>query len=122
MIPPSMSFIMIGILTQTSIGKLFIAGILPGVSQAIFYMITIFIMCRINPSLGPRSKNLPLKEKLTSLPLLWPIIVLFVIVMGGLYMGIFTPSESAAVGAFGALTIGLVRRELPPSGIWELYK
>lgn len=119
MIPPSMAFVIIGIITGTSIGKLFIAGILPGISQILFYFITIFILCRINPNYGPSSPSIPFKEKATSLTRTWPIIILFLLVMGGLYMGIFTPSESAAVGASGALIIGLSRRQLSGARLWS---
>lgn len=91
MIPPSMPFVMFGIITGTSIGKLFIAGILPGVTQIIFYWITIYILCKINPSLGPASAKTPFKQQIASLSLTWPIIVLFFVVMGGIYMGVFYP-------------------------------
>ncbi len=119
MIPPSMPFVTYGILTGTSIGKLFMAGIFPGITQLIFYFIVIYIMCRFNPSLGPASPNLPLKQKVASVTLAWPIVTLFVLVMGGIYMGVFTPTESGAIGAFGALLIGLSRRQFTASGLWH---
>ncbi len=77
MIPPSMPFVMYGILTGTSIGKLFMAGILPGISQVIFYWITIYILCRMNPSLGPASVKFTYKERAKSFVLTWPIVLLF---------------------------------------------
>ncbi len=117
MIPPSIPFVSYGILTSTSIGKLFIAGILPGITQLLFYAITIYIMCRINPSLGPASTNLPFKQKVTSLSIAWPIAILFLLVMGGIYMGVFTPTESGAIGAVGALLIGLSRKKFTASGL-----
>lgn len=118
MIPPSLPFITYGILTETSIGKLFIAGIIPGITQVIFYFIAIYIMCRLNPSLGPASPNLKFKEKITSSASVWPIALLFIIVIGGIYMGVFTPTESGAIGALGAFLIGLSRRKVNASGLW----
>jgi C4-dicarboxylate transporter DctM subunit len=115
MIPPSIQFIIIGILTEVSIGKLFMAGIIPGITQVLFYIITIFIMCRIKPSLGPAAINLPMKEKVATLRLTWPVILLFVIVIGGIYGGIFSAQEAGAVGAFGALVVGIARRQLSRS-------
>jgi C4-dicarboxylate transporter DctM subunit len=112
MIPPSVAFIIIGILTEVSIGKLFIAGILPGISQILFYWATIYIMCKRNPSLGPASLNLPLKEKVETLWLTWPVILLFGLVIGGIYAGVFTATEAGAIGAFGALIVALGRRSL----------
>jgi len=112
MIPPSVAFIMIGILTEVSIGKLFIAGILPGISQVVFYWATIFIMCRLNPSMGPAAIKLPLKQKVGTLGLTWPVILIFGLVVGGIYGGIFTATEAGAIGAFGALVVGLARRQL----------
>jgi C4-dicarboxylate transporter, DctM subunit len=119
MIPPSMPFVMYGILTGTSIGKLFIAGILPGITQIIFYWITIYILCRINPSLGPASVKFTYKERAKSFTLTWPIFLLFLIVMGGIYTGVFTASEAAAIGAFGALLIGVGRKEITTSSAWQ---
>ena len=112
LIPPSIGFILYGILTEVSIGKLFMAGIIPGILQAVFYIGTIWISCRIKPSLGPAGPKLSLREKTSSLFLTWPIILLFLIVIGGIYMGIFTPTEAAAVGAFGAIVITLITRRL----------
>ncbi len=122
MIPPSIPFVMYGIITGTSIGKLFIAGILPGITQIIFYFLTIFVMCRFNPEIGPASTNVPFRQKITSLGMTWPIMSLFVLVMGGIYMGVFTPSESGAIGAAGALLIGLSRKQMTTSGIWSSLK
>ena len=116
MIPPSIQFIVIGILTEVSIGKLFLAGILPGMTQALFYIIAIYIMCRISPRLGPAAPNLPIKEKVQTLKLTWPVVFLFIVVIGGIYAGIFTAQEAGAIGAFGALLIGLLRRQMSRQG------
>jgi len=105
LIPPSMPFIFYALLTGESIGKLFIAGIIPGVIQVILFMIIPFAMCTRNPSLGPAGPRTSLKQKVVSLKGIWPTLVLFIVVIGGLYAGIFTATESAAVGAGGALLI-----------------
>ncbi|MFH1647839.1 MAG: TRAP transporter large permease [Chloroflexota bacterium] len=119
LIPPSMGFILIGILTQMSIGKLFIAGIIPGIICVGFYIVTIYIMCKINPSIGPASPKTTLKQKIGSFRLTWPVLALFLLVIGGIYGGIFTPTEAGGIGAFGALVISLVRRQIDKTGIWE---
>jgi len=112
LIPPSIAFIIYAGLTEESIGKLFIAGIIPGIMEAVFYMITIFIMCKIKPELGPPGPSATLKEKILSLKDTWGILTLFILVMGGIYGGIFTPTEAAGVGAFGALALGLIKKKL----------
>ncbi len=119
MIPPSMGFILIGILAQLSIGKLFLAGIIPGLICVVTYMLTISILCRINPQLGPPSPKTTLKEKVGSLKLTWPVLTLFVLVIGGIYGGIFTPTEAGGIGAFGAIIISLVRKQLDRTGFFE---
>lgn len=119
LIPPSMGFVLIGILTELSIGKLFIAGIIPGILEAAFYIITIFILVKLNPSVAPASVKTTWKEKSSSLKLTWPVFVLFVLIMGGIYGGIFTPTEAGGIGAFGALIIGLAKRQLGIHSIWE---
>lgn len=108
MIPPSMGFILYGILTQESIGKLFMAGIIPGILQILFYVVVIFFLCRFNPSLGPAGPKASFREKLSSLKLTWPMFLLFLLVMGGIYGGWFTPTEAGAVGAFGAIVISVI--------------
>ncbi|MDD1753625.1 MAG: TRAP transporter large permease subunit [Methanotrichaceae archaeon] len=107
MIPPSISFIIYGIVTNQSIGTLFVAGILPGVILSLASMIYVYIVCRRNPSLGPQGPSTVFKEKLMSLRLTWPAIVLFIVVIGGIYSGIFTPNEGGGVGLAGAFIIGL---------------
>ncbi len=119
LIPPSMGFVLIGILTELSIGRLFMAGIIPGILEALFYVITIMLMCRFSPKLAPASIKTTWKEKGTSVKLTWPILLLFVLIMGGIYGGIFTPTEAGGIGAFGALAIGLAKRQLGLHGIWD---
>jgi C4-dicarboxylate transporter DctM subunit len=119
LIPPSMGFILIGILTEISIGKLFIAGIIPGILEIVFYIITIFILCRFNPKLGPAGPKTTVKHKIGSLRLTWPVVILFVLIIGGIYRGVFTAAEAGAIGAFGALLISLAKRQLTRASFVE---
>ena len=112
LIPPSIPFVIYAQLTEESVGKLFFAGIIPGILEALLYMLVIYMMCRFNPALGPKAPRASLKEKIISLKGTWGILVLFIIVIGGIYFGIFTPSEAAGIGASGALLLGLVRGRL----------
>lgn len=105
MIPPSLGFILYGILTEQSIGLLFMAGIIPGIILTVLFMITIQIITKINPSAGPPGPKTSFKEKIISLKGTWHMMVLFVLIIGGIYGGIFTPTEAGAIGAFGALVI-----------------
>jgi len=112
LIPPSIAFIIYASLTEESIGKLFIAGVIPGLMEALFYILAIYILCKIKPELGPPGPSSTFKEKLLSLKNTWGILVLFIIVIGGIYAGVFTPTEAAGVGAFGALLLGIVKKKL----------
>ncbi len=116
LIPPSGTFVLYGFLTETSIAALFIAGILPGLLLAFFFCIQIYIQCRLNPKLGPEGASFSLKERLFSIKGLWAILVCFLLVMGGIYFGVFTPNEGAAVGCFVVLIVGLANRQLTWKG------
>ena len=119
LIPPSIGFILIGILTELSIGKLFMAGIIPGILEAVFYIATIYIICKLRPELGPALPKTSIREKFGSLTLTWPVLLLFLLVVGGIYGGIFTPTEAGGIGAFGAITIALARRKLNGTAIMD---
>ena len=110
LIPPSVPLIFYGILTQQSIGVLFVAGIVPGLITMAVWMLQAYVQCRINPKLGPPGPAFSLKEKTRSLGSIWTILVLFIVVVGGMYFGIMTPVESGAFGAAGALLIGVCQR------------
>lgn len=112
LIPPSMGFILYGILTELSIGRLFMAGVIPGVLQVVFYIGAVFFICKANPSMGPAGTRMELREKISSLKFTWPVLALFFLVMGGIYGGWFTPTEAGAMGAFGAFAISAVTRKL----------
>ena len=109
LIPPSVILLIYGIITEQSIGKLFMAGIIPGILQALFYIITIWLLTRRNPALGPPGPRTERKEKVLSFLRTWDVIVLFFLVIGGLYAGIFTPTEAAGMGAFGAFCFAILR-------------
>ena len=119
LIPPSIVFIIYAGLTEESIGKLFLAGVIPGIMEAVFYIFTIYIMCKIKPSMGPPGPSSTFREKIVSLKNTWGILVLFVLVIGGIYTGMFTPTEAAGVGAFGALLLGLIKRKLDAKKILD---
>jgi C4-dicarboxylate transporter DctM subunit len=112
LIPPSINFIIYGIMTGQSIGQLFLAGVLPGILQAVLFILVIFILCTRNPALGPVGPRTTFKEKIVSLKNTWVIIFLFFAIIGSLYMGICTPTEAAAIGAFVAFVAALLKRRL----------
>lgn len=112
LIPPSVTLIVYGLLTEQSVGQLFMAGIIPGTLEAVFYIITIFIICKRRPLMGPPGQAASFGERVASLQNTWPVGVLFVIIMGGIYMGVFSPTEAGGIGAFGAFVFALSRRRL----------
>jgi C4-dicarboxylate transporter DctM subunit len=112
LIPPSGMLIVYGILTEQSIGRLFAAGVLPGLTQALFYLFAIVIWCGFRPQLGPAVDKSTWKERWEALKKTSDITILVIFVIGGLLLGWFTPTESGALGAFGAVAIGLVRGKL----------
>lgn len=110
LIPPSLSFVLYGLITGESIGKLFLAGIIPGIIHAILYIVVIFAWARIDPSVGPPGPAVKLREKFLSLSGSLETALLFFLVLGGLFFGFFTPTEAGAVGAAGSLLISWSRR------------
>lgn len=112
LIPPSGVLIIYGILTEQSIGKLFIAGIVPGILEALGYMAMIYLLCRWRPKLGPRRPSSTMREKVAALGGCGEIIALVIFVISGLMIGWFTPTEAGAVGSFGVIVLTLIRRRL----------
>ncbi len=110
LIPPSTLFVIYGFLTSQPVGVLFLAGIFPGLLLSALFFVLILLMCLKNPALGPRGEYFPWRESLSSLTGVWGMLLLFALVIGGLYFGVFAPSEAGAVGAFGAFGIALSRR------------
>ncbi len=123
LIPPSVIMLIYGILTETSIGDLFIAGIIPGLLLMLFFMITVMIMIGINPSYAPdvvqKSDEMEEAPRGSSIKKVWATLLLFIMVIGGIYAGIFTPTEAAGFGAVGALFLGVVMRRLDAKMIGE---
>lgn len=112
LIPPSGALIVFGVIAEQSIGRLFIAAIVPGLTQALFYMVAIFLLCRVAPALGPPTARATWREAFGSLGSIVDISFLIVLVIGGLAVGWFTPTEAASVGAVGALALCARRRTL----------
>ncbi len=112
LIPPSIALVFYGIMTETDIGQLFAAGIIPGILGVALYSAAVAVMTRINPALGPPADPVPWSERIRALSGVWGMLVLFLIVMGGIYVGFFTPTEAAGIGATGAFVIALARRTL----------
>ena len=112
LIPPSVAFIIYGILTENSIGKLFMAGILPGVILTSLFVLTIVLITARDPKAGPAGPKTSVREKIVSLKLTWPTVLLILLLLGGIYTGFFTPTQAGAVGAFGAIVITTAYRRL----------
>ena len=119
LIPPSMAFIIYGILTEQSVGVLFMAGFVPGILLAFLLMSTIAIITARRPKAGPAGPKTSFRTKIVSLKGTWHTILLFLLVLGGIYGGIFTPTEAGAIGAFGAIVITAVSRRLTIKGLLD---
>ncbi|MDF2371406.1 MAG: TRAP transporter large permease [Rhizobiaceae bacterium] len=112
LIPPSIILVLYGILTETSITDLFIAALIPGLLQVMIYMITISVLVRLRPEDGPAGEKTTLRQKFLAIPSVAGMLVLFTVVIGGIYLGVFTPTEAAGIGAIIALLLGVFRRQL----------
>ncbi|HON57883.1 MAG TPA: TRAP transporter large permease subunit, partial [bacterium] len=112
LIPPSVILIIYGIMTQQSIGKLFAAGIIPGIILSFLFILVIYVRVKINPSLAPAAERSTFKEKIKSLSEVIETFVIFALIMGGLFAGFFTPTEAAAVGAFLTIIISMFRKQV----------
>ncbi|MCG6931066.1 MAG: TRAP transporter large permease [Desulfofustis sp.] len=110
--PPSVVLIVYGILTEQSIGALFVSGIIPALLLTVLFIISIYVTCRINPEKGPKGERFTWRQKIRSLAGLVDTVLIFVLVMAGLFAGFFTPTESAAVGVLAVLVVSLLRRQL----------
>lgn len=110
--PPSVVLIIYGILTEQSIGALFVAGIIPALLVCVLFIVTIYIQCRMNPDLGPAGENFSWAEKFKALLGLSETLIIFVTVIGGIFIGLFTPTEGAGIGAFAILVLSMIRRQI----------
>jgi len=118
LIPPSLFMVVYGTLTESSIGKLFFAGFLPGILSAIMLMIVIVMWVKINPAMAPDVIQVSWRERFRSIKGVSGILILSVIVMGGIYGGIWTPTEAAGAGAMATLIMNAIRRKLTWDGFW----
>ena len=112
LIPPSTILVIYGLVTETSIGKLFAAGMVPGLLAVVMMCLTISFLTWRDPSSGPAAERSSWAERMDAMKDVWAVAVLFVIVMGGIYGGVFTTTEGAGIGAFGAFIIALLRKSL----------
>ena len=119
MIPPSTVMAVYAILTQQDIGKLFVAGIVPGLLAILMYVLTIVVIVRVRPNWLPAGQRKPWQERVADFKAVWAPMVLFIFVIGGLYGGLFTPTEAGGVGACGAFLLGLVRGRLDRAKVKE---
>ncbi len=117
LIPPSVTLIVFGIITEQSIGKLFMAGLIPGLIIAFFFMVIIYGWCNINPSLGPKGEKSTWKERIASLPEFLLVLLIFLLVIGGLMQGFFTPTEAGSIGTFAVLLLSILKRDINFRGI-----
>jgi tripartite ATP-independent transporter DctM subunit len=121
LIPPSVVLVVYAILTEQNIAKLFAAAMIPGIIAAFGYLVAIGVIVRIHPDQGPAQPRHPWSERLTTLRGVWPVAAIFLVVFGGIYGGVFTPTEGAAVGAVSTFVAGLAMRELDLAGIKRAF-
>jgi len=112
LIPPSVILIVYGLQVEQSIEKLFMAGFIPGILQALMFTVVIYLLCAWKPQLGPAGPKTGFLEKLRSLKNSWIVLALFLLVIGGIYVGVFTPTEAAGIGAFSALVYAVITRRI----------
>jgi tripartite ATP-independent transporter DctM subunit len=112
LIPPSVTLIIYGMMVEESIPKLFMAGFMPGLLVVMLYSAVAIVAVKKNPQLAPRTPSATWKERIFSLKGIWAVLIIFMLVMGGIYFGFFTATEAGAVGASGTLLVGLVRRKI----------
>ena len=122
LIPPSMGFILYGLITEQSIGKLLISGILPGILLSILFIITIAVWTKLDPLSGPGGPKASWHERVIALKNVWAVLLLFLIVIGGIYSGVFTATEAAGVGTFCAFFTALARRRLSKESIINSFR
>jgi tripartite ATP-independent transporter DctM subunit len=119
LIPPSVTLIVFGMITGESIGKLFLAGIIPGLLIALFFILIIYGWCKINPSLGPKGERSTWLQRIASLPDVGWIVLIFLLVVGGLMKGFFTPTEAGSIGTFAVLLLSVLKKDLTLKGFFK---
>lgn len=119
LIPPSIAMVVYALISEVSLGKIMVAGILPGLLAVFLLIITIGLITRFRPDLGPAGEHTAWKERLRLLRAVSPIVALFSVVLGGIYLGVFSANEAAGVGAFGSMVLAIQRRTLSLKGFVE---
>lgn len=122
LIPPSTGFVIYAILTEESIGRLFMAGILPGLLLTALFIATVWVVAKLDPGAGPRGERVPLRERLASLGRAFPLVSIIVISIGGIYLGVFTPVEAAGVGAVLASIMALASGAMSLAQYWKTLR
>ncbi len=123
LIPPSIVAVLYALITETSVGKVLIAGFIPGIVGGIIYMATIHVLVRRHPERAPVLHiAIPWRERIRSLVAMWGLVVVFVLTMGGIYTGLFTPTQAGAVGAFCAFVVAVTRKGLTRVVLWDTFK
>ena len=122
LIPPSIILVIYAILTEQNIAKLFVAAMIPGLLAALGYMITVAITVRLNPDDAMRTPRLPLMARLKALGEIWPVVAIFVVMIGGMNMGVFTPTEGAAFGAAGTGLVAALRGKLGFAALIDCFR
>ena len=117
LIPPSVILVLYGILTESNIGELFLAGFIPGILTILFFMVTISIITGIYPETGPRGAKTTFAQKMYAFKNVWSTVLLFLLVIGGIYLGFFSPEEAAGIGASGALLLAVMARTMT----WKIF-
>lgn len=123
LIPPSILFVLYGIVTEVSVSKLLIAGVMPGILTALMFSLSIVILVKFKPHLAPMQAEdiiFTLREKLSAIKDLLPVAVLFLVIVGGIYSGLFTPTEAGAAGSVVCLIVGFAGRKVTWNVLWEV--
>lgn len=118
LIPPSIILVIYAAIAELSVAKLFAAGLVPGIVLTILYIGVALVVARLRPAHAPAGPGFPWRERLAALREPWQFLALFLVTIGGIYAGVFSPTEAAAVGAFGAILLGIVGRRLTMKELW----
>jgi tripartite ATP-independent transporter DctM subunit len=118
LIPPSLGFIIYGLLANVNISALFLGGVFPGIICGLLYMVVIYMICRVAPEKGPAGSKATWSERFSSLRYVWGVLLLVIIVFGGIFSGFITVTEAGALGAFAALVVGLIKGQLN----WQKFR
>lgn len=122
LVPPGLAYVFYSMMSEVSLGDLYIASIIPGFVLTTMYVLQIYIQCKINPKAGPPAGASTFKQKAIAFKWAWPLIALFAVVMGGIWFGVFLPSEAAAIGCLGAIVYALAKRSVNRKTMGQSFK